>query len=151
MPRPIKERRVAFIPQVTYFKPVGIPLRILEEVCISLEEAEAMRLKDLEGLEQEECAQQMNISRPTFHRVLASARQKLAQALLTGKAIRIEGGNFEIALHRVRCAQGHEWDVPPEAKLVGPPAMCPCCQNTQIGPMPAPAPAPGLVFRGRRQ
>ena len=97
MSRPFKCRRVTFMPYVTYFKPAGIPLRSLEEVRLSLEEAEALRLKDLEGLEQEQGAEKMNISRPTFQRVLASARQKIADALLNGKAIRIEGGNFEVA------------------------------------------------------
>ena len=61
------------MPEVTYFKPAGIPLRVLEEVCLSVEEAEAIRLKDLEGLDQEQCAEGMNISRPTFQRVLGSA------------------------------------------------------------------------------
>jgi predicted DNA-binding protein (UPF0251 family) len=96
MPRPPKCRRVAFLPEATYFKPAGIPLRVLDEVRLSVEEAEAIRLKDLEGLEQEQAAGKMNISRPTFQRVLASARQKIADALLSGKAIRIEGGNFEV-------------------------------------------------------
>jgi len=96
MPRPPKCRRVAFLPGATYFKPAGIPLRVLDEVRLSVEEAEAIRLKDVEGLEQEEGAEKMNISRPTFQRVLASARQKIADALLNGKAIRIEGGNFEV-------------------------------------------------------
>jgi predicted DNA-binding protein (UPF0251 family) len=96
MPRPSKCRRVAFLPNVTYFKPAGIPLRTLEEIRLSIEEAEAIRLKDLEGLEQEQGAGKMNISRPTFQRVLASARTKIADALLHGKAIRIEGGNFEM-------------------------------------------------------
>jgi predicted DNA-binding protein (UPF0251 family) len=97
MPRPLKCRRVAFLPEATYFKPAGIPLRLLDEVILSVEEAEAIRLKDLEGLEQEQGAEKMNISRPTFQRVLASARQKIADALLNGRAIRIEGGNFEVA------------------------------------------------------
>jgi len=102
MPRPTKWRRVAFIPQVNYFKPAGIPLRILEEISLSIEEAEAIRLKDIEGLEQEQCAEKMNISRPTFQRVLGAARQKIADALLNGKAIRIEGGNFEMATQRFK-------------------------------------------------
>ena len=97
MPRPIKWRRVSFIPGVTYFKPAGIPMRALAEVCLTMEEAEAIRLKDLEALEQEEGAVKMNVSRPTFQRILNSARQKVASALLNGKAIRIEGGNFEMA------------------------------------------------------
>ena len=109
MPRPPKCRRVAFLPNVTYFKPAGIPLRALDEVQLSIEEAEAIRLKDLEGLEQEEGAKRMNISRPTFQRVLASARQKMADALLNGKAIRIEGGNFEMASSRFKCLNGPEW------------------------------------------
>jgi predicted DNA-binding protein (UPF0251 family)/predicted Fe-Mo cluster-binding NifX family protein len=95
MSRPFKCRRVEYLPDVNYFKPAGIPLRDLEEVCMSVEEAEALRLKDLEGLEQEQGAEKMNVSRPTFQRVLASARQKVADALLNGKAIRIEGGNFQ--------------------------------------------------------
>ncbi len=63
MPRPRKCRRVVFMPEVTYFKPAGIPLRDLDEVRLSVEEAEAVRLKDLEGLEQQQCAEKMNVSR----------------------------------------------------------------------------------------
>ena len=96
MPRPPKCRRVAFLPEATYFKPAGVPLRVLDEVVLSVEEAEAIRLKDLEGLAQAPGAERMNISRPTFQRVLASARRKIADALLNGKAVRIEGGNFEV-------------------------------------------------------
>jgi len=85
------------MPGVTYFKPAGIPLRSLEEIHLSVEEAEAIHLKDLEGLEQEEAAEIMNISRSTFQRVLSSARKKIADALLNGKALRIAGGNYELA------------------------------------------------------
>jgi len=112
MARPPKCRRVAFFPEVTYFKPAGIPLRLLEESRLSVEEAEAVRLKDLQGYDQEECARRMNISRPTLQRVLTAARRKMADAILHGKAIRIEGGNFEMAWHQFRCLNGHEWDVP---------------------------------------
>ncbi|MFC2018708.1 DUF134 domain-containing protein [Chloroflexota bacterium] len=90
-------RCVDFMPDVTYFKPPGVPSVRLKEVCLSVEEAEATRLKDLEGLEQEECARKMKVSRSTFARVLVSSRRKIADALLHGKAIRIEGGNFEMA------------------------------------------------------
>ena len=133
MPRPFKCRRVAFVPGVTYFKPAGIPLRSLEEIQLSLEEAESLRLKDLEGLEQEQGAEQMNVSRPTFQRVLASARKKVADALLNGKAIKIEGGNFELAYHRFRCRVGHEWDT--ETTTSVPPALCPTCGTTEIQPV----------------
>ncbi len=129
-----KWRRVAFIPEVTNFKPVGVSLRDLARVRLSVEEAEAIRLKDLEGLGQEECARGMSISRSTFHRVLESARTKLADALLNGKAIRIEGGNFEMAMRRFRCTNGHEWDVPFEVMVNQPPRLCPTCDTLNIRP-----------------
>ena len=132
MPRPPKCRRVAFLPQANYFKPAGVPLRLLDEVVLSVEEAEALRLKDLEGLEQKKGAERMNISRPTFQRVLAAARGKMADALLHGKAIRIEGGNFEMAWHRFRCHNGHEWDISPEAITGSPRRFCPTCGTTEI-------------------
>ena len=145
MPRPLKCRRVAFLPNVTYFKPAGIPLRTLEEVRLSVEEAEAIRLKDLESLEQEQGAERMNISRPTFQRVLASARQKIGEALLNGKAIRIEGGSFEMAFSRFKCLNGHEWDVPFETMISAPPQLCPNCNTPTIEPL---LPA-GFGGRGR--
>jgi predicted DNA-binding protein (UPF0251 family) len=98
MPRKPKCRRVRFLPNVTYYKPAGIPLRFLKEVALSLEEMEAIRLKDSGRLEQKQCAERMHISRQTFQRVLLSARRKIADAFLNGKAIRIGGGNFEIDL-----------------------------------------------------
>jgi len=128
-------RRVNFIPEITYFKPAGIPLAGLQEVCLSIEEAEALRLKDLETLEQEECAQKMKVSRTTFARVLGSARQKIADALLNGKAIRIDGGNFEMAKRRFRCLNGHEWDVPFETMINEPPQSCPTCKTPNIMPL----------------
>ena len=135
MSRPTKCRRVAFLPNVTYFKPAGIPLRSLEEVQLSIEEAEAIRLKDLKGLEQEECAERMNVSRPTFQRVLASARKKIANALLNGQAIRIQGGSFDIASNRFKCSNDHEWDVPLEVMMKTPPQLCPTCNTPSIEPL----------------
>ncbi len=132
MPRPIKCRRVSFFPQIKYFKPVGIPLKNLEEECLTMEELEAIRLKDLENLEQEQGALRMNVSRPTFQRVLTSARRKIAAALLQGKAIRIEGGRFELPPCHFKCRNGHEWDVPLELTINALPAECPECKSTQI-------------------
>lgn len=97
MPRPRKCRQIGFVPDVTYFKPQGIPMRFLEEVSLSFEEIEAVRLKDMEGLEQEQAAARMGVSRPTFQRILASARNKIAAAILSGKAIRIEGGHYKVS------------------------------------------------------
>jgi predicted DNA-binding protein (UPF0251 family) len=133
MPRPPKCRRVAYLPEITYFKPAGIPLRVLEEVRMSIEEAESLRLKDLEGLEQEQGAGKMNVSRPTFQRVLASARQKIADALINGKAIRIDGGNFEMTWQRFRCRDGHEWEL--EYPVNKPPELCPTCNSPGVQPV----------------
>lgn len=96
MPRPRLCRRVKFLPETTYFKPAGIPLRKLEEVVLTVDEFEAIRLKDLEGLEQEKAAERMRISQPTFFRLLDSARRKIADAIVKGKAIKIEGGSYKI-------------------------------------------------------
>ena len=92
MPRPHCLRRIANWPDVTYFKPAGIPLRVLEEITVTLDELEALRLADLQGLYQEQAAEQMKISRATFARVVESARKKVADALINGKALCIEGG-----------------------------------------------------------
>ena len=98
-------------PEVTYFKPSGIPVSELSEIILTVEELESIRLRDLEGMEQEECAEKMAVSRPTFHRVLAAARQKVAFALVNGAALRITGGNFKLAQHRLRCRRcGQKWE-----------------------------------------
>ncbi|HEX9896313.1 MAG TPA: DUF134 domain-containing protein [Dehalococcoidales bacterium] len=102
MPRPRKCRRVAFLPGTTYFKPAGIPLRELDENLITIDEIEAIRLKDIEDLEQEHCAVKMGISRATFQRTLESARKKIADALLNGKAMKIQGGTFEVTSLRYK-------------------------------------------------
>lgn len=113
MPRPPKCRRVEFEPQVTYFKPAGIPKYQLQELILSVEEIESIRLKDKEGLEQGECAERMHVSRPTFQRVLMSAREKIADAIIEGKAIRIEGGNYRLAQETVKCGDcEYEFEIP---------------------------------------
>lgn len=94
MPRPPKCRLVEIPPQVTYFKPRGVPLSDLEEVRLTLEGFEALRLAELEGLDQDQAAVRMGVSRQTFGRVLSAARRALAQAVVKGKALRIEGGHY---------------------------------------------------------
>jgi len=149
MPRPLKCRRVTSIPGTTFFKPAGIPMRLLEEVQLTLEEAEALRLKEIEDLDQEAASERMNVSRPTFQRVLASARRKVADALLNGKAIRITGGNVEIAFNRFRCRRGHQWDTPDEASGQLVPALCPTCNTPGvISPLPAVLESGGKRARG---
>lgn len=90
MPRPRKRRCLRFQPNVYYFKPRGIPLRFLEEVTLLPDELEALKLHELDGLDQTGAARKMKISQPTFARTLAQAYQKMAQALIKGQAIRIE-------------------------------------------------------------
>jgi len=156
MSRPVKLRCVAQLPGAGFFRPVGIPANVLQGVCLSVEEVESIRLKDLEGLEQEECAQRMHISRPTFHRILESARGKLADALINGKAIQIEGGNFSLPQSRFRCNNdGHEWNVPFEALANRLSLSCPRCASANIQPMPLPpfgfGRGRGRGFRGGRR
>jgi uncharacterized protein len=90
MSRPKKCRCINCSPNTSYFKPKGIPLVHLEEVLLSLDEFEAIRLADHEGLYHEEAAGRMNISRATFGRILDSARSKVADAIINGKALKIE-------------------------------------------------------------
>jgi len=92
MPRPCKRRMVNGVFPAWKFKPAGIPARGLEEVCLGIDELEALRLADAEGLYQSEAAERMGVSRATFGNIVASARRKVADALVNGKAIRIEGG-----------------------------------------------------------
>lgn len=89
MPRPRLCRRIRFNPNVIYFKPRGVPLRLLEEVILTTEELEAVRLKNIEGLEQTEASNKMNTSQSTFQRILTSAYKKITEALIEGKAIKI--------------------------------------------------------------
>jgi len=90
MPKHKIPRCVRFNPGVFYFKPQGIPLRLLEEIVLMPDEVEAMKLYELDGLEQTKAAKKMKVSQPTFARILASANKKVSEALITGKAIRIE-------------------------------------------------------------
>lgn len=100
MARPKKTRLVACSPEATYFKPRAIPLAELEEVTLKVEEIEALKLKFFDGLEQEEAAQKMKVSRTTFWRVFNEAGKKVADALANGKAIRIEGGHYAFEKRR---------------------------------------------------
>jgi len=99
MSRPKKCRCVHCTPGADYFKPRGIPLVELEEICLKLDELEALRLADYEGLYHEEAAQRMDISRATFGRILDEARHKVTGAIINGNALKIEhnvqhnGGN----------------------------------------------------------
>ena len=136
MARPTKWRKVEHIPKVQYFRPCGADNPDAGENVLKMEELEAVRLKDLEGLEQEECAKRMEVSRPTFQRVLLSAREKIADSLINGKAIRVEGGNFTRNICPVKCDDcGNEWSESFEnMELVRRGEFsCPKCHSTHIG------------------
>ena len=96
MPRPRRCRRVRFEPNINYFKPAGVRVINLQESILTVSEYEAIRLKDLLGLDQETAAKKMDISQPTFHRLILSARNKIADAIVNGKAIKIHGGVYKM-------------------------------------------------------
>jgi predicted DNA-binding protein (UPF0251 family) len=89
MPRPRLNRRIRFNPKITYFKPQGVPMYDLEELELTHEELEALRLKNVVKLDQAECAKKMKTSASTFQRILTSAYEKVSRALIEGKAIKI--------------------------------------------------------------
>ena len=94
MTRPKSPRLINSIPRVSWFKPAGVKLQFLDEIELSLDEVEALRLADFEGHYQELVAEKMNISRQTVGRILTRAHKKIAEALVQGKAIRLEGGQI---------------------------------------------------------
>jgi predicted DNA-binding protein (UPF0251 family) len=119
------------MPESNYFKPRGIPLSVLGEVILNVDEFEAIRLADLEGLYQEQAAEKMNVSRPTFGRIIDSAHKKVAETLVKGKALKIEGGEFKVAANRKFrcCACQHTWQLP---YGTGRPENCPSCKSGNI-------------------
>ena len=97
MARPPKCRIVDQEPSVTYFKPRGIPLRKLDEITLSVEGLEAIRLSDVNGLDQDAAAKRMGISRQTFGRILAIARNTVARSIVEGLGLKIEGGHYVLS------------------------------------------------------
>lgn len=128
MARPKHCRRIEALPNCTLFKPAGIPSRSLTEIVLTVDELEALRLADRQGLYQEQAAGEMKVSRQTFGRIVESARKKVAQALVEGCVLRIEGGRIEMPEVRAfECAEcGHVWEVP---FGTGRPPGCPTCQS----------------------
>ena len=94
MPRPTKYRRIFISPDFFFFKPAGITKNNLEIVTLALDEFEAVRLADFEGLYQEDSANQMNISRQTFGNIITTAHKKIADCIINGKILKLEGGTI---------------------------------------------------------
>jgi len=140
MVRPRRCRRISFQPDITYFKPAGVPLHNLDETIINYDETEAVRLVDLEEQDQNQVAKKMQISQPTLSRLLKSGRKKLAEAIIKGKAIKIHGGNFKMIQPRGRglgMRKGRELKGG-RGRISGPTAggpggicKCPKCEYTE--------------------
>ncbi len=120
MPRPVKPRRISALPETRAFRPES---ETSLEVKLKFDEYEAIRLKDVEGLHQEDAAKHMQISRQTFQLILESARKKIGLALVEGRSILIDGGDVTVDICRYICATcGHEFDTPQDAS-----SSCPNC------------------------
>lgn len=113
MARPRKIKVVNFEPNVTYFKPRAVPLSELEEIEITIDELETLRLTNLEKLNQTIAAKKMNIHQSTFHRTLLRAREKITDGIINGKAIKIKGGEYKLN------------------KIQSNSCICPECNHTQ--------------------
>jgi len=130
MSRPVRCRRVCWRPDSNYFKPRGIPVRRLEEVNLELDEFEAIRLADLEGMYQEDAARKMNVSRQTFGNIITSAHRKVADALVNAKALEIEGGVVRMMERQFVCSECKTgWSVPCGSAR---PDECPKCKSSNI-------------------
>ena len=108
MPRPRKWRKVCCLPDVNRFGPLDSPVEKEHVVIMTVDEYETIRLIDLEGLSQEECAGQMHVARTTVQGIYQEARKKIAESLVNGKVLRIEGGDYKLCdgegdLHSERC------------------------------------------------
>ena len=130
MVRPKKYRYVGKEPIIDYFKPRGIPIKDLQEINLTKEEYESVRLKEIENYDQKKCAELMNVSQPTYSRILDSARKKIADAIINGKALKIEGGVFKLVKRNFNCFKcTYDWEI----KFgIGRPQICPKCKSSQI-------------------
>lgn len=130
MVRTKKIRNVLYPPKTIYFSPHGVPVKDLTDVIVTVDEYEAIRLADHKKLKQEEAAKKMNISRPTFTRVIESARKKVAEALVNGKAVKVEGGSFNYLKKKIRCINcSNIWGIQRTLKINLP---CPNCGSTNL-------------------
>ena len=134
MVRPQKNRLVHIDPKADHFKPRGIPMVDLEEVQLTVDGLEALRLADFLGMSHEDAGAQMGVSRATFGRIVERARKIVADALIHGKAINVEGGNYkkvDPTAHRPFLCDGcqHRWKEPPGT---GRPLKCPACGDKDL-------------------
>ena len=138
MVKPRKKRNVLYPPWMHAFGPHGYNITGKnQEVILTIDEYESIRLADHEDLKQEEAAARMNISRPTFTRLIDSARKKIADAMVNGKIIRIEGGDYVFLKNRLRCTScGSIWDIDRKSQIQDCPSFscqCPRTKNSSHG------------------
>jgi predicted DNA-binding protein (UPF0251 family) len=150
--RPPLERSVARLPRASLYKPAGIPTRELDQVGLTVDEVEALRLADLDGLSHEQAAESLGVSRQTVGRVLESARRKVADALVNGKALVIDGGSYQVS--GVRCCEacGARWEG--GASEAAEDHACPACGSPRVracvGPGAGRGPGGGSPGSGAR-
>jgi predicted DNA-binding protein (UPF0251 family) len=130
MPRPCKQRKVICTSQVSSFIPYGNTAEELETIALTLDELEAIRLADLEGLYQERAANEMQISRQTFGNIISSAHRKIADFLLNKKKLSIGGGQIKLDTCGFFCGKcNYRWFVQCETEK---PSECPQCKGTEF-------------------
>jgi len=130
MPRPFRFRRVYCKPDSNYFKPKGVPVDALEEIILTMDELEAIRLADLKSMYQEDAAKKMNVSRQTFGNIIFSAHKKIADVLVNSKALKVKGGVVKMIEKYFVCYKcKNEWTC---AYGSGRPNECPKCKSTNI-------------------
>ena len=129
MPRPKNKRIVYEPPLFTEFKPIGIAGRSLEQVSLSLDEFEAVRLADYNGFSHEEASEEMEISRSTFTRLIEKARKKMADFVMNGKILTIEGGNVHFRNNIIQCLDcGHMFKTKIGMSII----ECPSCKSKKV-------------------
>lgn len=129
MSRKKKDRTVNQPPLYGEFKPTGVSAKYLNQINLNLDEYEALRLSDYQGMSQEEASNEMNISRPTFTRLIENARKKLVEFILTGKKLKIEGGNVHFKNNVYKCFDCEQMFVSDmKTKLF----VCPICSSSAI-------------------
>ncbi|MFW5902695.1 MAG: DUF134 domain-containing protein [archaeon] len=130
MPRPRRRRRIRRRPERMWFKPRGVPLSEIKQIDLNTDELEAMRLKHMRELSQEEAAEKMNVSRSTFARTLNEAHRKVTDFLVKGQALQIKEPEYAYMPRTFECKNcGYEWNAP---YGTGRPKECPKCKKHQI-------------------
>ncbi|MCP3965935.1 MAG: DUF134 domain-containing protein [Lentisphaerae bacterium] len=146
MPRPFKNRKIGGCFKADYYKPRSVPMSMLSEVELTIDELEAIRLADVENLYQNDAAEKMNVSRQTFGNIIKRARQKIADALVNGKALRIVSTGISYSDSMQRCGNcGLVWRKTKQEQT-----NCPECKSSEQE-IPDDAFKEEFFFRGRKR